>query len=51
MKFSATFAVLAVFVAKACVTAVPLYGYDSDLAVRSEFVVSLLAIPVIFLLC
>ena len=40
MKFSATFAVLAVFVSNAVVSAAPFRGYETDaLEARAEFVV------------
>ncbi|KAH6906377.1 hypothetical protein BKA70DRAFT_1429065 [Coprinopsis sp. MPI-PUGE-AT-0042] len=42
MKFTATFAVLAVFVSKAVVSAAPTPAYDSLLEARSEFVESAL---------
>ena len=41
MKFSASFAVLAVFVAKSVVSAAPMPVYESDIEARTEFVVSL----------
>lgn len=39
MKFTATFAVLAVFATKAVVSAAPTAAYDSVLEARSDFVV------------